>query len=173
MEFFRAFAANLPGYFYAIEQVIMFVGFICVGGGLWQLYSQRDSPSFEYPRNQLVQMGFGGILLSFVFYLEVASTSLLLENSEVRQMLSYSASTSMDSVKVMVDTLLAFVRAVGWYAFAKGLWEGHCRMRGQQNCSYPKAIVLMAFGSLMANILVFTDYVAVSVGLENFIRRLI
>jgi len=172
MEVIRAFASNLPGYFYALNQSIMFIGVFLVGLGVWGLWSKRDEPQANYPRSQLGTMFVGGIALSFTFYLETFSMTAFNDSSEIGQMLSYSASTSNDSTKVMVDTLLAFTRAVGWWAFAKGIFQMLSRMKGDAQTSYGKAFVLLVFGTVCANILLFTDSLAASVNLPNFIRDL-
>lgn len=153
------------------------IGFIMVGYGFYGLWAGRNPGNAtgfgRYPMGPLMIIWWGSLALVFIFLLEVTSMTLFNQNSEVRSMLAYRTTTSNQSAEVIADALLAFTRAIGWWAFGKGLLHLLRRMRGDSQTNLGMAIVLLCFGSVCANILVFTDITAVSLGTQNFIRNFV
>lgn len=174
MDVLRAAASNIPGVITGGLVFLALIGFIVVFMGFWQLHSQRSVPNAHYPKAQLFMVFWGGIMISFVYLVEVLSVSLFNDATEARSMLSYSPTSVNTSTEVMFDALLAFTRVVGFWAIGKGMLNLLSLMRGNtQDNSAGRIIVLLFFGAALANILEFTDVLAASIGMQNFLRNFV
>lgn len=170
-----AITANYPGIHTGIMAFSALAGLYLIFMGVYHLSTYRTHIQRGMQvSGMLMELVAGSALLSINVATSQMSESVFATADGLRTALDYTNPSGSETTALFI-TLVGFITLYGWFATFRGWWQLSRYGKPGTASESPVAhgFSLVIFGTLCSNFLFFTDHLAASVGLSNFLRQYI
>ena len=171
-EVLQTVATNLAGVHEFVEFVAAFLGVVWIGRGTYRIATYHGNrQSGESVTSGFYNWAAGAALVSFSALMSSQSSTIFGTDEHLRRTMDYTTLPANETAALMT-VLVAFITLYGYIGIIKGwaIMNALSKAGGGRQNDHIDGLVHLVCGTIAANFTYFTDVIAASVGVNNFLR---
>ncbi len=174
-EVLVSIAGNFAGLQAGLIVITAFAGLSLVGISAYEVMTMHSRMRAGQSTASPLYRGLAGAAVLGIGRLVQIHTATMFEGYDARSILDYDQPTGSEAA-MLVMVLVGLMTLFGWIGIFKG-WLILSRMgksvSGPRDGDFWNALVFLIAGTVGANIVAFTDVVAATASVENYLHRLL